>query len=111
MINHQLLLDIYRLRKGDEQYCFPLRRFLGPNGLYENHELKGEIFVRKEDGEEFVVENVYVHYYEGYYYVALAKNKYNSHCCIHWNINSEMDIENINNYYKKDLKSSDLTHF
>ncbi len=100
MFNNKLYFKIYKLREGSEKYCFPLRIFLGENGLIENHELKGKIFIKTEDNEEFSVDNVYVHYWDGgYYYMALARNNNNSHAQITWNINCPMeDIENINNY-------------
>ena len=50
MINEKLAYKIYRLRKGDNRYCFPLRMFLGENGLIPNHELKGKTFIEIETG-------------------------------------------------------------
>ena len=100
VFNRDLYFEIYKKRREyAERYCFPLRIFLGKNGLIENHELKGRIFINKE-GEEFSVDNVYVHYYEGgYYYLALARNKHDSHIQITWNINCPLIwIENIHNY-------------
>ena len=102
-LNMPLISNIYRLRHENdwyskEQYCFPLKRFLGENGLYENHELKGKTFRRKEDGMIFTVDNVYVHWYMGWYYMALARNSENSHGQISWNINSTFDISNIDCY-------------
>ena len=100
MLNHALIYQIHKLRHGDPQYCFPLRMFLGENGLYENHELKGKTFVKIETGEEYVVDNVYVHWWQGWYFIALARNKGNSHVSITWNINSVGDFT-YNNYILK----------
>jgi hypothetical protein len=75
--------------------------FLGKNGLYENHPLKGRTYIKKETGEEFVVDDVYVHWMEGWYYIALARNSINSHASITWNINSKGEFS-IDNYILKD---------
>ena len=89
-MNHYM--KVYSARKEKERYCFPLKMFLGENGLYENHPLKGKTFRRRFNGERFTVDNVYVHWYQGWYYVALARNKGNSHTSITWNINSSKEI-------------------
>ena len=47
--NMDLLLKIYRVRERGEQYCFALNMFLGKNGLFEYHILKGRKFIRIED--------------------------------------------------------------
>ena len=102
MINSKLIYEVYKLRGGDEQYCFPLRMFLGKNGLYESHPLKGRIFIKKETNVEFSVDSVYVHYWDGgYYYVALARNSENSHAGITWNINCPLEGYTLENYYLK----------
>lgn len=64
--------------------------FLGDRGLYENHPLKGKVFRRRFNGEIFTVDDVYVQWYGGWYFVALARNKGNSHTQITWNINSNL---------------------
>lgn len=82
MINNELIYEIFKIRKGDPQFCFKLNMFLGLNGLYENHKFKGQIFVKKKDNKEYSVDDVYVHYYNGeYYYAVLAQNN-NSHTLI-----------------------------
>ena len=106
MINEKLAYKIYRLRKGDNRYCFPLRMFLGENGLIPNHELKGKTFIEIETGVEFIVENVYAHWYKGWYYLALAVNSERSHASITWNINSEFDVSNIEHYKLKPFSDS-----
>ena len=83
--------NVYHNHPKNEIYCFPLRMFLGKNGLFENHELKGKIFLRKENGEEYFVDDVYVHWFKGWYFVALARDKGNSHTSISWNINSDLE--------------------
>ena len=57
------------------------------------------IFIKKENGEKFIVEDVYVHWYKGWYYIALAVNSNNSHVFISWDINSGIE-ENICNFTK-----------
>ena len=54
--NDDILLSVHKVRHGDSQYCFPLRMMLGKNGLYPNHHLKDKIFIKKENGEKFIVE-------------------------------------------------------
>ena len=63
--------------------------FLGVNGLIVNHPLVGKTFVQIESGVEFIVQNVYAHYYKGWYFFALTINKEQSSAGIYWNINSE----------------------
>ena len=84
-----LIYEVYKQRAGSSHYCFPLRMFLGENGLYENHELKGKTFVSKETGVKFTVDDVYVHWFKGWYFVALARNSGNSHVGITWDINTD----------------------
>ena len=70
--------------------------FLGKNGLYVNHILKGSKFISLEDDVDFIVDDVYVHWFYGYYYVALARNKHNSHTQIICSINCTINwMENI----------------
>ena len=90
-INLSHYSKVWREHPKTEMYCFPLRRFLGENGLFENHELKGKTFIRKENGEQYVVDDVYVHWWNGWYFMALARDKGNSHTSISWNINSDLD--------------------
>lgn len=88
MINNELIYEIYKIRKGDPQFCFKLNKFLGPDGLYENHEFKGKTFIKKEDNKEYTVDNVYVHYYNGEYrYAVLAQNN-KSHTVIDLNFDA-----------------------
>ena len=106
MINMKLTYEIYRRRKGDPLYCFPLRMFLGHNGLIENHPLKGKTFIHLDDGVEFRVDDVHAHWYKGWYMVALVQNKEQSHWIINWNINCEIadDISNIDGFKLKDFE-------
>ena len=104
MINHKLYYEIWKKRKGDPKYCFPLNMFLGVNGLIVNHPLVGKTFVQIESGVDFIVQNVYAHYYKGWYFFALTINKEQSSAGIYWNINSETDIENIEQYRLKDFE-------
>ncbi len=93
-------MNVYRARSKPDLYCFPLRMFLGENGLYENHELKGKTFRRKFTGERFTVDNVYVHWFNGFYFVALARNAGNSHTSITWDINTNGALGEFTlNYY------------
>ena len=102
MLNNKLIYAIWKLRKGSPQYCFPLGIHLGENGLIPNHELIGKTFISLDSGNEFVVENVYAHYYRGWYYMAMAHNSERSTALISWNINSEVkDIGNLKNYKLK----------
>ena len=91
-INDKLVFEIYKIR-GDncEKYCFPLRMFLGHNGLYPDHPLKGKTFIQNETGAKFTVDDVYVHWYKGWYFMALARNEHNSHTSISWDINTQDD--------------------
>ena len=98
--NDKHYFEVFKQHPRKEQYCFALKMFLGENGLFPDHPLKGRIFVNNE-GEEFSVDNVYVHYWGGgYYYVALAQNKHRSHAQISWNINCPVPEYtcNIENY-------------
>ena len=101
-INMRHYHDVYRKHPCTERYCFPLRRFLGHHGLYENHPLKGRIFTDNETGREWSVDDVYVHWYDGWYFVALARNSENSHSSITWNINSSTG-DNIEHYTLRGL--------
>jgi len=92
--------NVWREHPKTEMYCFPLQRFLGEHGLFENHPLKGETFICKETGVKYVVDNVYVHWYHGWYFMALARNPENSHGSITWNINSDLNDWSIDKYEK-----------
>lgn len=85
--------NVWRMHPKKEEYCFPLRMFLSKNGLYENHKLKGKIFTK--NGEDFLVDDVYVHWWEGWYYVASMRNSKNSHYQMTWNINSKLTDFNL----------------
>ena len=50
MINHKLYYEIWKMRKEDPKYCFPLNMFLGVTGLIVNHPLVGKTFVQIESG-------------------------------------------------------------
>jgi hypothetical protein len=89
---------VWRGHPKKEAYCFPLKMFLGTNGLFENHELKGCTFIKKSNGEKYTVDDVYVHWWEGWYFVALAVNTKGSHASITWNINSKLTDWSINKY-------------
>lgn len=102
MTNYDLAYKIWKLRKGDPQYCFHLNMFLGEQGLIPNHELVGRVFIN-EEGIEHTVETVYAHWYKGWYYLALAVDMNCSHAQISWNINSEADVSNIEHYKLKPL--------
>ena len=112
MINEKLAYKIFKLRDGSPKYCFPLRQFLGEHGLIENHMLVGVKVVRIEDGEEFVIENVYAHWYKGWYYMALIRDKNNSHGQLNWNINSEIEMNNFECYrlvgFDYDFKKAEI---
>lgn len=96
--------NVWRRHPKKEMYCFALNKFLGENGLFENHEFKGKTFIRKETGEEYIVDDVYVHWWNGWYFMALARDKRNSHTSISWNINSTLEDYTLDLFELKDGK-------
>ena len=93
-------------------YSFILNKKLGKNGLIYDHELKGKKIklVSKVDnddreiGSEYTIENVYLHYENGYYLVILYVNDSNSHgSAIIENLNSNCEFinESVSNFKKK----------
>jgi len=68
--------------------------------LYENHFFKGKKFINRKTGKIYTVDDVYVHWFKGWYFVALARNENNSHGCITWNINATLKNFSIKNYIK-----------
>jgi hypothetical protein len=80
---------VFKAHDRKEMYCFALGTWLGENGLYRDHPLKGEIITRKRSNKPYTVTNVYVHYYDGgYYFVALCDDENKSTGQLTWNINS-----------------------
>lgn len=72
-----------------ETYCFALQRFLGVNGLIDDHPLTGKQIVRMNDDlktadKEYIIQSVHLHWYDGYYYVLLIRDNHNSHGCPMW---------------------------
>lgn len=89
-------MNVYRAKGDSDLYCFPLRMFLGKNGLYENHELKGKTLRRKFNGEKLIVDDVHVHWFKGWYFIAFARDKGNSHTAITWDINTKGAVGEFN---------------
>ena len=62
--------------------------WLGENGLYPDHPLKGRVVAKRRSSKLYTVTDVYVHYYDGgYYYMALLDDERKSTASMSWNIN------------------------
>ena len=80
---------VYGAHDRKELYCFALGMWLGKNGLYQDHPLKGKIITRKRSKKPYIVTDVYVHYWNGgYYFLALCDDENKSTGSLTWNINS-----------------------
>lgn len=60
-------------------YCFATKQKLGINGKIDSHPMIGRKLLSLEHNEEVVVDNVSIHWYNGYYYRATLRNSQNSH--------------------------------
>lgn len=93
-INKSLYAHFYSVRSAQnkeagidtKRYSFIFQKELGRNGLWENHELKGKEVIDKESGEKYSIDDVYLHWYYGWYFVASIRDKNNSHSQMRWNV-------------------------
>lgn len=98
MFNNSHYFEVFKRHPRKELYCPPLGVWLGENGLYEGHWLKGSTVTKKRSKVPYVITDVYVHYWNGgYYWLALVDDPRGSTSQITWNINNPEPgvIENV----------------
>lgn len=51
-------------------YCFATKQWLGINGRLKDHQMLGKRVKNIINGQEYIIDNVSIHWYDGYYYSA-----------------------------------------
>jgi len=98
--------------RGDiERYSFIFDRKLGKNGLWENHKLKGKTAIDNETNEKYVIDDVYLHWYYGWYFVASIRNSENSHSQFTWSVTENEYGESTFQKYTVDCEYNFLADF
>ena len=82
-INSQLAYEVYK-RRGqngvpDKKYSFLLNQTLGEHGNIEGHPFLGKTIINNKTQKKYVIDNVCLHWYTGYYWSLTAKDENDSH--------------------------------